>query len=84
MDAKRDFAIRSGLMPDERQFTPEQLIEIYQQCSYIGFSCSLSHEQEHIIDEIQRRIQELVPDFEERIIRGMESDVDSPFEQTME
>ena len=54
VDAKRDFAIRSGLMPDERQFTPEQLMEIYQQCSYICFSCSLSPEQERIIDEIQQ------------------------------
>ena len=84
VDAKRDFAIRSGLMPDERQFTPEQLMEIYQQCSYICFSCSLSPEQERIIDEIQQRIQELVPDYEERIVQGMEPDADSPFEQTME
>ena len=84
VDAKRDFAIRSGLMPDERQFTPEQLIEIYQQCSFICFSCSLPPEQEHIIDEIQQRIQELVPDYEERIARGMEPNADSPFEQTME
>ena len=77
VDAKRDFAIRSGLMPDERQFTPEQLIEIYQQCSFICFSCSLPPEQEHIIDEIQQRIQELVPDYEERIARGMEPNADS-------
>lgn len=84
VDAKRDFAIRSGLMPDERQFTPEQLMEIYQQCSYICFSCSLPPEQERIIDEIQQRIQELVPDYEERIVQGMEPDADSPFEQTME
>ena len=33
--AKRDFAIRSGLIPDERQFTTEQLIEVYQQSAYI-------------------------------------------------
>lgn len=69
IDAKRDFAIRSGLIPDERQFTPDQLVEIYQQCSYIRFSCSLHPEQEHIIEEIQQRIQELVPDYEERIMR---------------
>ena len=84
VDAKRDFAIRSGLMPDERQFTPEQLIEIYQQCAYICFSCSLPPEQEHIIDEIQQRIQELVPDYEERIAREMELNADSPFEPTMD
>ena len=82
--AKRDFAIRSGLIPDERQFTTEQLIEVYQQSAYIRFSCSLPEEQERTIDEIQQRIQELVPDYEERIVQGMEPDSDSPFEQTME
>ena len=65
--AKRDFAIRSGLIPDERQFTTEQLIEIYQQSAYIRFSCSLPEEQERTIDTIQQRIQELVPDREERM-----------------
>ena len=75
--AKRDFAIRSGLIPDERQFTTEQLIEVYQQSAYIRL-------QERTIDEIQQRIQELVPDYEERIVQGMEPDSDSPFEQTME
>lgn len=47
--AKRDFAIRSGLIPDERQFTTEQLVEIYQQSAYICFSCSLPEEQERTI-----------------------------------
>ena len=47
--AKRDFAIRSGLIPDERQFTTEQLVEIYQQSAYIRFSCSLPEEQERTI-----------------------------------
>ena len=82
--SRRDFAIRSGLIPDERQFTTEQLIEVYQQSAYIRFSCSLPEEQERTIDEIQQRIQELVPDYEERIVQGMEPDSDSPFEQTME
>ena len=81
--AKRDFAIRSGLIPDERQFTTEQLIEIFQQCSYICFSCSLPPEQERVIGEIQQRIQELVPDFEKRILQGMEATADPCLEQTM-
>ena len=81
--AKRDFAIRSGLIPDERQFTTEQLVEIYQQSAYIRFSCSLPEEQERTIDAIQQRIQELVPDFEERITKEMEATADPPFEQTM-
>ena len=81
--AKRDFAIRSGMIPDERQFTTEQLIEIYQQSAYIRFSCSLPEEQERIIDGIQQRIQELVPDCEERIAHSMETNAGACFEQTI-
>ena len=71
--AKRDFAIRSGLIPDERQFTTEQLVEIYQQSACIRFSCSLPEEQERTIDTIQQRIQELVPDCEERMTHSNKS-----------
>lgn len=81
--AKRDFAIRSGLIPDERQFTPEQLVEIYQQSAYIRFSCSLPEEQERTIDAIQQRIQELVPDCEDRVTQSLENNTGPSFEQTM-
>lgn len=81
--AKRGFAIRAGLVQDERQFTTEQLIEIYQQSAYIRFSCSLPEEQERIIDGIQQRIQELVPDCEERIAHSMETNAGPCFEQTI-
>lgn len=81
--AKRDFAIRAGLIPDEHQFTTEQLLEIYQQCDYICLNCSLPQEQEHIIDEIQQRIQELVPDFEKRFSKRMDYNAGSLLDQTM-
>lgn len=81
--AKRDFAIRSGLIPDEGQFTTEQLVEIYQQSAYIRFSCSLPEEQERTIDAIQQRIQELVPDCEERVTQSLECNAGPSFEQTM-
>ena len=81
--AKQDFAVRSGLVPCERQFTPEQLIEIYQQCSYVAFSCALSREQEEVIQEIQDRIQDLVPDCRERIIQSLEEHDSPGLEPTM-
>ena len=81
--AKQDFAVRSGLVPHERQFTPEQLIEIYQQCSYVAFSCALSREQEEVIQEIQDRIQDLVPDCRERIIQSLEEHDSPGLEPTM-
>ena len=82
-EAKQDFAVRSGLVPHKRQFTPEQLMEIYQQCSYVAFSCELSREQEKAIQKIQDRIQELVPDYRERIMQSLD-EYDSPgLEPTM-
>ena len=61
--AKEDFAERSGLVPKDDQFTPEQLIEIYRCCAdTVRYSDSLSYEQEQRIDEIQAKIRELVPD----------------------
>lgn len=81
--AKQDFAVRSGLVPHERQFTPEQLIEIYQQCSYVAFSCALSREQEKAIQEIQDRIQELVPDCRERIMQSLDEHTGPGLEPTM-
>ena len=81
--AKRDFAVRSGLVPHERQFAPEQLMEIYQQCSYVAFSCELSKEQEKTIQEIQDRIQELVPDCRERIMQSLDKHTGPGLEPTM-
>lgn len=81
--AKQDFAVRSGLVPRERQFTPEQLMEIYQQCSYVSFSCGLSREQKNAIQEIQDRIQELVPDCRERIMRSLDEHTCPGLEPTM-
>ena len=81
--AKQDFAVRSGLVPHERQFTPEQLVEIYQQCSYVAFSCALSREQEKAIQEIQDRIQELVPDCRERIMQSLDEHTGPGLEPTM-
>ena len=82
-EAKGDFAVRSGLVPREQQFTPEQLMEIYQQCSYVSFSCGLSREQKNAIQEIQDRIQELVPDCRERIMRSLDEYTCPGLEPTM-
>ena len=82
-EAKQDFAVRSGLVPREWQFTPEQLMEIYQQCSYVSFSCGLSRERKNAIQEIQDRIQELVPDCRERIIQSLDEHTGPGLEPTM-
>lgn len=80
--AKQDFALRSGLMPEEKQFTPEQLIEIYRCCADTMTSgISLTFEQEKRIDEIQTQITEMVPDYADRFKQALEQD--APPQQTM-
>ena len=80
--AKQDFALRSGLVPEEKQFTPEQLIEIYRCCADTMTSgIPLAFEQEKRIDEIQTQITEMVPDYADRFKQALEQD--APPQQTM-
>ncbi|MEG3074388.1 MAG: hypothetical protein RR867_09280, partial [Ruthenibacterium sp.] len=68
--AKRDFATRTGLVPEEKQLTTEQLIEIYHCCAdAIQRDYGLTYEREQCIEEVQSQITELLPDYEERLKR---------------
>ena len=80
--AKRDFALRSGLMPEEKQFTPAQLIEIYRCCADTMTSgIPRTFEQEKRIDEIQTQITEMVPDYADRFKQALEQE--APQQQIM-
>ena len=73
--AKKDFAIRTGLVPEETKFTPEQLIEIYQCCAdKLSQDYELTYEQEQRLDAIQTQIAEMVPDYAERMKASLEQD----------
>lgn len=62
-DAKRDFAIRSGLLKKEQLFIPEQLIEIYRCCAdTLNAGFDLSYEQEKRIRSVQKQIEKGMPD----------------------
>ena len=67
--AKRDFAIRSGLIHKEQLFSPEQMTEIYRCCadSVEGDFFDLTAEQEKVIRSVQQQIEDCVPDLAERI-----------------
>lgn len=67
--AKRDFAIRSGLISEVQLFSPEQLTEIYRCCadSVDGEFFEFTDEQEKLIRSVQAQIERCVPDLEERI-----------------
>ena len=67
--AKRDFAVRSGLIQKDQLFTPEQMTEIYRCCadSVDGDFFELTGEQKKMIRSVQQQIEEWVPDLDKRI-----------------
>lgn len=67
--AKRDFAVRSGLIQKDQLFTPEQMTEIYRCCadSVDGDFFELTGEQKKMIRSVQQQIEECVPDLDKRI-----------------
>ena len=60
--AKRDFAVRSGLLPADVLFTTEQLAVIYDAAQNMTVQGLVSNpEQEKLLEEIMEQIQEAVP-----------------------
>lgn len=66
--AKQDFATRSGLIPEQKLFKDEQLIEIYRCCAdTLDAGFDLTDEQEKCIKSVQEQIKTGMPDIMERI-----------------
>lgn len=60
--AKRDFATRSGLIPEQQVFREEQLIEIYRCCAdTLQNDTALSYKREKTIQEVQEQIEQRLP-----------------------
>ena len=67
--AKEDFATRSGLIPEQKLFKNEQLIEIYRCCAdTLDAGFDLTYEQEECIRSVQEKIEIEMPDIRNRII----------------
>lgn len=63
INAKKDFAIRSGLTPKHQVFNQDQLIEIYRCCAdTLDASFDLTAKQEKCIRGVQDQIAISVPD----------------------
>lgn len=66
--AKKDFAVRSGLVSSAVLLTDAQLAEIYRVCSEALYTdCGLSREQEKLLGDIQTRVESLIPDVIEQM-----------------
>lgn len=83
--AKQDFAVRSGLIQKAQLFSLEQLTEIYRCCadSVDGDFFELTGEQEKMIRSVQQKIEECVPDLDERIRQQEDMAEQAVQEQTM-
>lgn len=83
--AKQDFATRSGLIPEQRLFKDEQLIEIYRCCAdTLDAGFDLTYKQEKCIKSVQEQIENGMPDIMDRI-REQDQHTVEPYtqEQTM-
>ena len=68
ISAKRDFTIRSGLVPNSALFTSEQMMEIYYCCTdVLAGLYSITYEQQECLKSIFDQIEYSVPDFDERL-----------------
>ncbi len=79
--AKQDFATRSGLIPEQRLFKDEQLIEIYRCCAdTLDAGLDLTYEQEKCIKSVQEQIEYGIPDIMDRI-REQDQHTVEPYNQ---
>lgn len=84
LDAKEEFAIRTGLIREQQIFSSDQLTEIYHcAADTLKNEATLTYERERAIEGIQNQIQELIPDVEARVIQSMEPDMQPPSSPTM-
>jgi len=68
IDAKRDFAARSGLVPRGALFTPEQLTEVYRSIhETLDIGYPITVEREKILEGVADQIERSVPDLAERV-----------------
>lgn len=66
--AKQDFTIRANLVPKQRIFNEEQLIEVFRCCEdTLSDGYILTDEQRKTIKGIQSQIEELMPDLREQL-----------------
>lgn len=84
--AKLDFAVRSGLVAEDRLFSTEQLTEVYRAVhETLDSGSSLTAEREQLLKGIGEQIERAVPDLQERVSLSnqKELEVGMQYGQTM-
>ena len=82
--AKKDFAVRSGLVREQQLFSPEHLTEIYR-CvqDTLDHPYNLTYDREECLGKIQEQITNLVPDLKQRIAQAQPQEKSAFTEPTM-
>ena len=73
--AKRDFVIRSGLLPPEQLFSDQQLAEVYR-CVHetLGSDYSITPEREKLLTGIVEQIEAAAPSLDALVQRSNEQE----------
>ena len=82
--AKQDFAVRAGLIQNQRLFSNDQLLNIYQSINNtfeVGYE--LTQEDEKTLSGIQEQIEDILPDANERIAAIKQKALDAMQGQSM-
>lgn len=74
--AKQDFTTRSGLLPQERIFSDQQLTEMYR-CIHetLGSGYPITLEQEKLLTGSAEQIEAAVPNLEELVQKSNEAEL---------
>ena len=66
--AKRDFAVRSGLVPGDAIFSPEQLTEVYRSIhETLDSGYPITDERQKCLESVAEQIERSVPDLATRV-----------------
>lgn len=83
--AKRDFAVRSGLLPSSALFTQEQLTEVYRSIhETLDSECPRTDERRKLLESAAGQIEDVVPDLDERVHLSNQAELDAPCNGGME
>ena len=77
--AKRDFAVRSGLLPSSALFTQEQLTEVYRSIhETLDSEYPPTDERQKLLESAAGQIEDFIPELDGRVQRSNQAELDAP------
>ena len=83
--AKEDFAVRSGLLQSTKLFTDKEMMQIYR-CTEdtLNNGYELSSEQTEVLEQVQEKIKESVPNFDEKLREEIDQECEEEMGMSMQ